>query len=82
MSKIQSSANQITVRKNGGANVGTRQRLNLIEGANTTLTVADDAGGNEVDITVTSAGGGGGGPGWIKQFFPAVDPNAYKVITP
>ena len=79
MSKLQTSANQVTVRKNSGADVGTRPRLNFIEGTNVTLTVADDAGSNEVDITVTSAGGGGGGAcGWLNQFFPAVDPNAFK----
>lgn len=59
--------------------MGTRPRLNLIEGANVTLTVADDAGDNEVDITITSAGGGGGGGSdWLHQFFQAVDTNAYK----
>lgn len=77
MSKLEVAANQITVRKNSGANVGTRPRLNLIEGANITLTVADDAVDNEVDVTVSSTGGGGGGD-WFKQFFPAVDTNAYK----
>lgn len=46
------SAN-IIVRKNSGANVGTRGRLNFIEGVGTTLTITDDAGNNEVDITIT-----------------------------
>ena len=79
MSKLQSSANQITVRKNTGGNVGTRGRLNFIEGTNVTLTVADDAGNNEVDITITAAGGGGGGStAWLDQFFPAVDTSAHK----
>jgi hypothetical protein len=50
---------RVTVRKNTGANVGTRRRLNLIEGTNVTLTVTDDAGGEEVDITVASSAGGG-----------------------
>lgn len=49
----------VTVRKNSGANVGTRPRLNLIEGANITLTVTDDAVGNEVDITVTGTASSG-----------------------
>lgn len=49
----------ITIRKNTGADVGTRPRLNLIEGTNITLTVVDDAGSNEVDITIDSSGGGG-----------------------
>lgn len=49
----------VTIRKNSGADIGTRPRLNLIEGANIALTIADDAGDNEVDITITSSGGGG-----------------------
>lgn len=51
---------RVTVRKNTGADVGTRRRLNLIEGANITLTVADDAGSEEIDVTVAAAAGGGG----------------------
>jgi len=45
----------VTVRKNSGANVGTRGRLNLIEGGGITLTVADDAGGGEIDVTIQLA---------------------------
>ncbi len=56
-----SSASRVTVRKNSGADVGTRARINLIEGSNITLTVADDAGGGEVDVTIAASGGGGGG---------------------
>ena len=52
------SANaRVTVRKNSGADVGTRRRLNLIEGSNVTLTVTDDGAGEEVDVTIASAGG-------------------------
>jgi hypothetical protein len=54
-------AQPITVRKNTGADVGTRSRLNFIEGSNVTLTVSDDAGSDEVDITIASSGGGGAG---------------------
>jgi len=78
MSKLGTATNKVTVRKNTGGNVGTRSRLNLIEGANITLTVSDDAGDDEVDITITSGAGGGGGSDWLHQFFPAVDTNAYK----
>lgn len=42
-----------------GVSVGTRKSVNLIEGANTTLTVADNAGANRVDVTVTTAAGAG-----------------------
>lgn len=52
-------AQPVTVRKNTGADVGTRSRLNFIEGSNITLTVADDAGSDEVDITVESTAAGG-----------------------
>jgi hypothetical protein len=47
------------VRKNSAGTVFERRRLNLIEGSNVTLTVADDAGDDEVDITIASSGGGG-----------------------
>ena len=50
---------RVTVRKNTGADIGARRRLNLIEGANITLTVVDDVAGEEVDVTVAAAGGGG-----------------------
>jgi hypothetical protein len=49
----------ITVRKNTGADVGTRPRLNFIEGTNIILTVTDDAPGTEVDITITAPGATG-----------------------
>lgn len=46
--------------KKAGVLVGTRRGLNLIEGSNVTLTVADDAGNDEVDVTIASTGGSGG----------------------
>lgn len=49
---------RVAVNKNSGATVGTRRRINFIEGANITLTVADDAGNEEVDVTITGSGGG------------------------
>lgn len=48
------------VRKNSTGTVFERRRLNLIEGTNVTLTVADDAGNDEVDITIAATGGGSG----------------------
>jgi hypothetical protein len=51
---------RLTVRKNTGANVGVRRRLNLIEGANVTLTIADDSPSEELDVTIAAAGGGSG----------------------
>ncbi len=49
----------VQVRKNSAGSTFTRRRINLIEGSNVTLTVADDAGGDEVDVTVTANTGAG-----------------------
>ena len=54
-----SKLGNVKVRKNTGALVGTRRQLNLIEGANVTLTIADDNTSDEVDITIASAAAGG-----------------------
>lgn len=59
LSGLLADAQKVTVRKNAGADVGTRKRLNLIEGANITLAIADDAGGDEIDITINASGGSG-----------------------
>jgi hypothetical protein len=48
----------LTVQK-GGTVVGTRAKLNLIEGSNVTLTVADNPGAERVDVTIAASGGGG-----------------------
>ena len=41
------------------AAIGTRRGINLIEGTNVTLTVADDAGNDRVNVTIAAAAGGG-----------------------
>ena len=46
------------VKKNGTV-IGQQPAVNLIEGANVTITVADDAANGEVDVTIAAAGGGG-----------------------
>lgn len=50
------AASRTPVSKNSGAVTGTRRTLNFIEGANVTLTIADDAGtgidDEEIDITI------------------------------
>jgi len=46
--------------KKAGVSVGKRRGLNLIEGANVTLTVADDPTNEKVDVTIAAAGGAGG----------------------
>ena len=53
---IVSGALPFTIQKAGTA-IGTRRALNLIEGANITLTVADDSGNDRVNITVAAASG-------------------------
>lgn len=55
-----------TARKNSGANVGSRRRLNFIEGSNTIITVADDAANEEVDVTI----GQSGASGWTFKQLP------------
>lgn len=45
----------VTIRQNSGADVGTRPRLNLIDGVNMALAAVDDAVGNEVDIIFNAA---------------------------
>ncbi len=47
---------RVAVSKNSGATTGTRRRINLIEGSGITLTIADDSGNEEVDITITATG--------------------------
>lgn len=60
-------AGTIEVARNGTL-VSTRPRINFIQGANVTLTVTDDPGDDEVDVTIASSGGGGGGTG--NSYFP------------
>lgn len=42
-----------------GSLVGTRRRINFIDGTNVTITVADDSVNEEVDVTIAASGGGG-----------------------
>jgi hypothetical protein len=43
-------------QKAAGGVVGSRTSINFIEGANVTLTVADNAGADRIDVTVAAAG--------------------------
>jgi hypothetical protein len=54
-------ANARLATSKAGTLVGTRRGLNLIEGTGVTMTVADNAGSERVDVTINSSGGGGGG---------------------
>ncbi len=67
----------VNVRKNSAGGVLTRPRLNLIEGSNIALTVADDGADDEVDVTITATAGGGiGAPLTVEEIdgTPSVDP--------
>lgn len=50
-----------------GVAIGTRRQINFIEGSNVTITAADDAAGEKVDITIASTGGGGGASGALAS---------------
>jgi hypothetical protein len=54
---VHSVAQPVAVHKNGTL-VGTRKNVNLIEGSGVTLTVGDDAGDDEVDVTITADASG------------------------
>jgi hypothetical protein len=54
--KAGSSVQNVQISK-GGTLVGTRDTINLIEGANTTITAIDNTINGRVDLTITSAGG-------------------------
>lgn len=45
----------ITIRKNSGADIGSRPRINLVEGSGVSLVVADDATDEEVDVTISAS---------------------------
>jgi len=52
---------RITVRKNTGADVGSRRRINFIEGTGISFTVTDVGGSEEVTVRVDATGAGLGG---------------------
>jgi hypothetical protein len=47
--------------RDGGTPMTQRGKLNLIEGADITLTIADDAGNDETEVTIAYSGAGGSG---------------------
>lgn len=58
--KITQDGNARVAVAKAGTLVGTRRKVNLIEGSNVTITVADDGANEKVDVTIAAAGGGGG----------------------
>lgn len=73
-------ANEITVRKDSGSDVGTRPRLNFIEGTNATLTVTNDGTNNEVDITVSALGNVAGPASAVNENLAVFDLATGKLI--
>lgn len=65
-----------------GTLIGTRQQINLIQGSNVTLTVADNSGTDSVDVTVAATGGGGGSitKGTVT-FLASASPDPIAVIS-
>lgn len=60
-----------------GTTVGTRRKLNLIEGTNITLTVTDDSANEKVDVTITGSAAAGVPTGSITQFAAAAAPSGW-----
>lgn len=71
---MQEYGSRVYVRERPAALQGPRQVINMIEGANVTITVADNVGNEEIDVTIAAAAGG------AEQdiFYPAPDPDDYK----
>jgi hypothetical protein len=57
---VDDTTNQRTTYAKDGVAVATRHALNVITGANITLTMADDVANNRVNLTIASTGGSGG----------------------
>jgi hypothetical protein len=55
--KITTDGTARTIVKKAGTAIGTRRGINLIEGTGVSLTVADDAVNEEVDVTIASTSG-------------------------
>lgn len=44
---------RVAVRKNSAGSVYTRRRINFIQGGGCTITIADDSGSEEIDVTIS-----------------------------
>ena len=83
------SVQQVAARLNStGGDVGTRRRLNFIEGTGIDITITDDAGDDELDITITNTGAGSGtvtsfSAGNLSPLFTTnvADPSTTPVLT-
>jgi len=72
---------QHVIRKNSAGSDFIRRRINLVEGTNVTLTVADDSTNNETDVTIAAASGT---PAFtdtiIKKMYTSVMLNTYRTL--
>jgi hypothetical protein len=63
-----------TITRKAGTLIGVRRTLNLIEGTNVTLTIADDSVNDRVNVTIAASGGSGSSPDLvITKYAPALD---------
>lgn len=63
---LSNLSSPITVLKDGDA-LQTRPRINIVEGSNVTIDIADDAVNYKTDIIITATGGGGSGSGTVTS---------------
>lgn len=68
-----SQIGNVGVKKNAGAIVGIQPSLDFTEGANVTLTIANDPVNHDVSVTIASSAGTN-----QDVFYPAPDPDDYK----
>ena len=68
-----SQIGNVGVKKNAGAIVGIQPSIDFTEGANITLTIANDAVNHDVSVTIAAAAAGN-----QDIFYPAPDPDDYK----
>ena len=79
-----SDPQKVSVSKNSAVAVGARNTINFIEGANITLTIADDPGGSEIDVTIESSGGASVSEGAyidVAGSVVSVDPTEFNTMT-
>lgn len=62
-----------TIIRKAGTLIGVRRTLNLIEGTNVTLTIADDSVNDRVNVTIAASGGGSSPDLVITKYKPNLD---------
>ena len=70
-----STTRKVTLRLNSGADLGSQERINFLEGANITIVPAEVPADKEFTVTITAAGLP---PAWLDQFYPVVNPDTRK----